>query len=261
VTQFILPLMQEVETVREQVQANEERLVQKDQIEAELKQAKAELVKVNRQKDQVMALFAKEKDLNTVLFDINQLIERNNSGIEAERQAKLGNCPAYIRQQYTNKALRQNFEETNFKGPMIAEAKLKTFKPDENGIQVISDVSKDPYLKPALVGKLRRQTIDVAFQGNFKQAQSIFRTIERLQPLLIIKDLKVVRGGGTTSGNDSNGRYYETSPGKYEFLPGCQPDAVTTTTFKMDALLPLAPVEADPKAAKPAAPAQATPTP
>jgi type IV pilus assembly protein PilO len=262
-SQLVLPLNDEVSAVKADVEAGKERLAQKDQIEAELKQAKADLVKVNRQKDQVMALFAKEKDLNTVLLDLNQLIEKNNAGIDAARSAKVGNCPVPIQQQYTNTALRQAFEDQTFKGPMIAEAKLKTFKPDENGIQVLSDVSKDSYLKPALIGKLRRQTIDVSFEGNFNHVQSIFRAVERLQPLLIVKDLKVTRKtAGSSTGGD--GLYIGNGQGRLEFLANCQPEAVTTATFKMDALLPLAPVVAEAsKPAKAAADAatKATPSP
>lgn len=247
----VLPLKDATDTVTSEVQEGKRRLEQRGQIEADLEQAKADLVKVERQQQQVMSLFASERDLRTVLLDLNQLIERNNAGVMAARQAKLANCPAEIRQQYANLASQQRLEEEILKGPLVAEAKLETFKPDENGIQVITadDVAKTTYLKSPLVGQLRRQTIEVSFEGNFSQAQSIFRTIERLRPLFIVTDLKVVRknpvGGGQLDG------IYAVTPSGVEFLSNCQPEVVTVASFKMDALLPLAPTEAAAIAAKP----------
>jgi type IV pilus assembly protein PilO len=236
VTQLIMPLMEENSQRQATLDEKKTRLEQKEQIESQLKQAKVELVKVKKQKQQVMSLFANERDLNTLLLDLNQLIEKNNAGILASRQAKLASCPAEIRQQYNNLALSQEFED-KVKGPIVAEAKLRKFKPDEKGTMVISEVGNDAYVKPALVGKLRRQTVEVEFEGNFNQTQSIFRTIERLQPLLIVKDLKVERKNA--GGNDSGGLYASTGDGGVQYLTNCQPEVVTKTSFKMDALLPL----------------------
>lgn len=237
VTQLIMPLMEANSIAQTTLEEKETRLAQRDKIERDLKQAKAEMVKVGKQKEQVMSLFANERDLNTLLLDLNQLIERNNAGVLAARQAKLANCPAEFRQQYTNLALQQEFED-KLKGPMVAEAKLRKFKPDENGTVVINEVGKDAYVQPALVGKLRRQTVEVEFEGNFNQTQSIFRTIERLQPLLIIKDLKVVRKNAGSGGTAE--LYAAVGEGNVQFLTNCQPEVLTTTSFKMDALLPLA---------------------
>jgi type IV pilus assembly protein PilO len=246
----VLPLKGETDTVTSEVVEGKRRLAEKDQIEAQLKQAKENLVKVEQQQQQVLSLFANEQDLKTILLDLNQLIEKNNAGVMAARQAKLANCPLEIRQQYANLARQQQLEDQVLKGPLVAEAKLTTFKPDEKGIQLITaaDVAKDTYLTPPLAGQLRRETIEVAFEGNFSQAQSIFRTIERLKPLLIIKDLKVVRKN-PVGGNQLDG-IYAVTPGGVQFLSNCQPEVVTTTSFKMDALLPLPPTNA---AAQPAA--------
>jgi type IV pilus assembly protein PilO len=256
ITQLLMPLLEANSQAQKTLEEKQERLAQKDKIENDLKLAKQELVTVKKQKTQVMSLFANEKDLNTLLLDLNQLIEKNNAGVLAARQAKLSSCPVEIRQQYTNLALSQEFED-KIKGPLIAEAKLRKFKPDENGTVVIADTS-DSYVQPALVGKLRRQTTEVEFEGNFNQTQSIFRTIERLQPLLIVKDLKVERKNA--GGNDSSGLYASTGDGGVQFLTNCQPEVVTKTSFKLDALLPLntdVTTAAKPPAATPAAtPAQ-----
>lgn len=257
----VLPLKDEVDTVVGQVEEGQRRLDQKAQIEAELKQAKADLVKVERQKQQVMSLFAEEKNLKTILLDINQQVEKNNARVQGARDAKIANCPADLRQQYANPARWKNIEETYLKGPLVAEAKLKSFTPSKDGIQIITaaDVAKDTYLKPPLVNQLRRQTTDIAFEGTFAQAQSIFQAIEKLKPLLIVKDLKVVRKSPISNGQPD--AIWTQTAGGVEFLANCQPEVVTITSFKLDALLPLKPVEPEPAAkpapaAAPAAPAK-----
>jgi type IV pilus assembly protein PilO len=242
----IEPLQRSHDQLQLDVQTKQEKLARQDQIEKDLKKAKADLVIVNKQRDQVMALFAKEKDLNTLLLDVNQLIEKNNSGILAAKEAKLNSCPGWVREQYSSIAKSQTFEDQV--GPIIAEARLTKFQPSDKGIETITAVGNDSYMQPALVNKLRRQTVDIAFQGNFSQTQSIFRTIERLQPLLIVKNLKI----GLNQGGAKTGGLYETGPGDaVRFLTNCQPETLITTSFKVDALLPLAAVAA-PKAGTPA---------
>jgi type IV pilus assembly protein PilO len=260
VMNVLIPLKDETDSLTAEVQEGERRIEQKAQIETDLKQAKADLVKVERQKQQVMSLFAEEKNLKTILFDLNQQVEKNNGRVKGARDAKIANCPAEWRREYAdpNPARWQQFEEKVMKGPLVAEAKLKSFTPAKEGIQTIeaADVAKDTYLKAPLVGQLRRQTTDIAFEGTFAQAQSIFQAIEKLKPLLIVKDLKVVRKTPIT-GAQSDG-IYAVTPNGVEFLASCQPEIVTVTSFKLDALLPLKPVEPEPTAAK-AGGAAATP--
>jgi type IV pilus assembly protein PilO len=264
-TQVVMPLKDEADAVKAEVEEGERRIEQKAQIEAELVAAKKDLVKIDRQKQQVMSLFAEEKNLKTILLDLNQQVEKNNARVKGARDAKIASCPAELRQQYANPNRWKNIEETVLKGPLVAEAKLKSFTPAKEGIQTITaeDVSKDTYLKPPLVGQLRRQTMDIAFEGTFAQAQSIFQAIEKLKPLLIVKELKVVRKNPVANGQTE--AVWTPTPGGngIEFLPNCQPEVVTVTSFKLDALLPLKPVEpevaAKPAAAAPAAAAPAKP--
>ncbi len=66
------------------------------------------------------------------------------------------------------------------------QAQLTSYKPD-NGIQTVEDSS----LGTALNGKMKRQSIDVEFEGTFDQTQSLIRNIERLQSsLLLVKDFQ-----------------------------------------------------------------------
>jgi type IV pilus assembly protein PilO len=256
---LISPLMEENGTIQADVDSKEEQLKKAEQIKRDLKAAKEELVKVGKQREQVMSLFAKERDLSTLLLDLNQLIERNNSGVLAAKQSKLATCPSWVREQYTKVAKSQSFEDQV--GPLVAEARLNKFQP-AGVTEVITAAGSDSYVQPALLGKLKRQTIDVSFQGNFNQTQSIFRTIERLQPLLIIKNLSMTLGANRAI---KSGGLYEDGPGEtIRFLTNCQPETLVTTTFKMDALMPAsADIVAPPgsPAASPSASPSATPPP
>ncbi len=241
----VSPTWDSYQDLNKKVQEKSEQLKQQASIKQQIQDAKTKLVQVKQQREQVLALFANEKTLDTLLLDINQLIDKNNADRVGATKAKLNSCPSWVRDQYSDIVTYQKFEDKV--GPLVAEAKLKKFTPDVKGTQIVSDGS----LGPAINNKLKQQTIDVQFQGNFNQTQSIFRTIERLQPLLLIKNLKIEVG-------DKNralipGGLYEIAPGGIvRFLTNCQPDSKITTSFQMQALMPL--TEADKKALPPPTP-------
>jgi RNA-binding protein YhbY len=65
------------------------------------------------------------------------------------------------------------------------KAKLINYKPQEDGTTVISDGS----LGDLVNNKLKRKTIDLELEGTFEETQGILRDIERLQPLLMVKNI------------------------------------------------------------------------
>lgn len=240
---LVMPAWETNQQLDAKVKEKSEQLKQQAAIRKQIQDAKDKLTQANQQRDQVYGLFASEKTLNTLLLDINQLIERNNAGLVAARNAKLNSCPVYVRQLFATPNGADEFKEKF--GELVAQARLKKFKPSETGTQIINDGS----LGAAINNKLKRQTIEVEFRGNFNQTQSIFRTIERLQPLLLVRNLEV-----KVAENKVSEGLYEIQPnGTIQYLTNCQPDIQVTTSFQMDALLPL--TEAERKAI------QATPTP
>jgi type IV pilus assembly protein PilO len=50
--------------------------------------------------------------------------------------------------------------------------------------------TKEPLLAAEASGKLKRKTVNLEMEGSFEQVQSILRSFERLQSLLIIRDFK-----------------------------------------------------------------------
>lgn len=65
------------------------------------------------------------------------------------------------------------------------QSSLVSFVPDSGGITPIDDGSFGSNLD----GKIRVQGIDLVLEGDFEQSQTVLQNIERLQPLLIVKNL------------------------------------------------------------------------
>ncbi|MCU0551719.1 MAG: hypothetical protein MUC48_20445 [Leptolyngbya sp. Prado105] len=244
---LVMPAWEANQALDATVKEKTQQLQQQAAIRKQIQDAKDNLAKAKQKRDQVYGLFASEKTLNTLLLDLNQLIERNNAGLLAARNTKLNACPVYVQQLFATPTGAEDFRERF--GDLVAEAKLKRFKPDEKGAAVINDSS----LGAPINGKLKRQTIDIEIRGNFNQTQSIFRTIERLQPLLLVRDLDVK----VIDNKISEGLYEIQPDGTIRYLTNCQPDNQITTTFQMDALLPL--TDADRKALQAATPPAAAP--
>ncbi|MEA5575156.1 pilus assembly protein PilO [Anabaena sp. UHCC 0451] len=112
---------------------------------------KAELAQTKQQQTQVLALFANEKSLDTLLIDTSRLVDSSNT------------------QTLGNNGIR---------------AKLKRFVPSGDQAEIITDSS----LGEKVNNKLKRQVIEVEIEGNFEQTQAIMRNIERLQPLLLVQE-------------------------------------------------------------------------
>jgi type IV pilus assembly protein PilO len=75
-------------------------------------------------------------------------------------------------------------------------------------------------------GKLKRMNINVEIVGTYEQTQSILRNIERLQPLLIVRDYQSTLS--TVQATDAKGKpIRRVGP------------APITTSFQLQALMPL----------------------
>jgi type IV pilus assembly protein PilO len=124
----------------------------------------------------------------------------------------------------------------------VRQGELQKFTPVINAGNNGAEIVKDGSLGAALDNKLKRKTVTVVLKGNFEQVQSILRTIERLDQLLLIKDLS------------ANVRVQPVAidrQGKMLPLPAPRID----TSFKIQALIPLTAAE-QAAAAPPPAPAK-----
>jgi type IV pilus assembly protein PilO len=129
---------------------------------------------------------------------------------------------------------------------------LKLYKPGENTQSQTPDgVVNDGSLGPQVNGKLKRKTINVELEGSFDQIQSILRSFERLQTLLLVKDLKIETADepiivlvDPESGKSVPG--IRKKDNQQKIIPGGKP--TLKATFKLEALMPVTQEETNPAA-------------
>lgn len=199
-------------TLRSDIAAKEGQLASQAQQLQNIALIEAELEAAMQRRRSVYSLFANEETMDTLLLDINQRIESSN--------ASLGG----VRAQVTSRGIPA----------ILVDAQLQSFTPGEKA--VVADGS----LGEGVNGKLRRETYSVRFSGDFAQTQSILRNLERLEPLLMVRDFRIESGEvvpETVIG--ANGQVV------------IQPKTPITTSFEIDALMPTADADVPPDVSVP----------
>jgi type IV pilus assembly protein PilO len=117
--------------------------------------------------------------------------------------------------------------------------------------QQANGIVTDNSLGPLVNGKLKRKTVNVQFEGSFDQVQSIMRSFERLQSLLIVRDYKAEVSTPQAVLVDSGGRAIPVvvNPNR-QVIPNAKP--TLKTTFKLDVLSPVTAEEGKEAAPQPA---------
>ncbi|MBD2138397.1 pilus assembly protein PilO [Anabaena sp. FACHB-1237] len=123
---------------------------QKRILSKQIKKVESDLEAAKAQQKQVLGLFADEKSLQTLLLDTSRLVDSSNTQAPAN----------------------------------VVEAKLKRFFPVSEKPEIVIDSSFGPEVN----NKLKRSVIKVNIEGTFEQTQDIMQNIERLQPLLLVKN-------------------------------------------------------------------------
>lgn len=237
VLNLVQPAWDRYQELNTQVEQKRLELEGRQKLESDIQKAQAELETAKRQKARVESLFSNQTTLKTVLLDINRLIEARNEGLAAAKAAKLRSCPAWV---------RNNLKQVEDRvGALKTEARLGKFEPNSQRSGLITDGSYGTSVN----NTLGREVANVSFEGNFDQTRLILRDLERLQPLLVVKNLRITAGDNR---NQGSGRLYEIRPNGIVFLENCQPETKLTTTFDLEALRPPTPKELE--ALKPAQP-------
>jgi type IV pilus assembly protein PilO len=201
---YLQPQLAKNQELETKLADTQNQINQRKDNDKKIAEAERNLDRANAQKQVVTSLFASDKKLDTLLLDLNKLVN-------------------------------------------IRQGQLQRFTPDapvagggSSGAAVVTDSS----LGAVLNGKVKRKGVSIEVNGNFEQVQSILRTIERLDQLLIVKDFKADVDKSTLKiVVDANGK----------IIP--QPEATIKTSFKIQALIPLNAAE-QAAAAPPPAPAK-----
>jgi type IV pilus assembly protein PilO len=94
-------------------------------------------------------------------------------------------------------------------------------------------------------GKLQRKTYNITLEGNFDQVQSIMRSFERLQSLLVVRDFKSELTDQQVFLINDSGQATPAFVRKDTRAGGVQARPTLKTTFKLDALVPTSELEAN----------------
>jgi type IV pilus assembly protein PilO len=201
---FVKPVWDTSQQLSADIAAKQSQLLNREETQRQIQQARANLQAAKKLKADVLSLFANDPSMDTLLLDLNERVQSANAGIaDPDRRATLSKFTL-------NDAL--------------------------------SGVVNDSSLGPTVNGKLERRVFDVQMQGSFPQTQSIIRSIERLQPLLVVRNFKSELNQDTRAiVLDDQGR----------LAAGSQPIPTLTTSFRLIALIPAAAEQ----------PATASPTP
>lgn len=189
--QYLVKPVQEQKTTLEQQVAEKEQQVQ--QQEANLKKIEAleaELATAMGKRAAVYELLGTPQSLDTLLLDINQQIQNSNAAISdvlradfdktgGEAQlAALGLNSQQIAQ------VRNLFANDPVIQKLLYTSELFAFNPTE------SIIIEDGSYGDELDGKLQRYSVEVSLQALFPQTLNILRNIERLEPLVEIRDFR-----------------------------------------------------------------------
>ncbi len=147
---LVQPALETNQALRRDIAEKEQQLLNEEESRRQLEAARTRLENAQLLRADVLALFADEESMDTLLLDLNERVQAVNAGI-------------------TNEANR---------------ATLSRFERDPGASGVVSDGS----LGPAVNNQLQRQVYNVEMVGSFAQTQSIIRNIERLQPLLVLRN-------------------------------------------------------------------------
>lgn len=164
----VRPAWEANQQIRQEIATKRQQLVDQEEIQNQIEQARQDLAEAEQLRADVLALFADEESLQTLLLDLNARVqgaEVSTPAIEIDDVATGG------------AAVLERFALV----PPAAAA----------GGGAPSDVINDGSFGPSVNGRLRQQVYDVQINGTFGQTQSIIRNIERLRPLLVVKDLEM----------------------------------------------------------------------
>lgn len=146
---LVSPVLETNAQLQAEVSEKEALLVDTGELERQINEAKERLTEAEALRGDVRGLFATEDSLDTLLFDVNARVQSANLNVPEGRRAQL----------------------TKFE-----------LDPASSGVITDSSFGAD------VNNRLERRVFNVEMQGDFAQTQSIIRSIERLQPLMVLRN-------------------------------------------------------------------------
>jgi type IV pilus assembly protein PilO len=205
----VLPAIQQGSTLSQEIETTQNEIEEQNERLSKKAEAEQELAAALQRRASVTGLFADESTLETLLFDLNEQLNQINASITEDDE----------------------------------KARITEFEPVQSQDGSDTEIVNDSSLGAGVNGQLRRRSYEVEFEGSFAQTQQFLTILERLQPLLVVRNL-------TTELNEKN----PVLEGEYQngkFVPATeQPQRRLTTAFDLHALLPLSQEQVEAAAAE-----------
>lgn len=193
-TTLVQPAWQRNQELQQEADNKRSQLVDQAEIQRRITEARANLQREQQLNADVRTLFADKESLDTLLLDINARVQAVNAGIQDPDR----------------------------------RATLSKFDLNPAASVVVTDGS----LGPEMNNRIEARVYDVEMKGSYAQTESIIRNIERLQPLLVVRDLVSELDSSTQAIRlNAQGR----------LTPTGQPEARITTSFQLIGLIPVDP--------------------
>ncbi|TVR15252.1 MAG: hypothetical protein EA395_01535 [Phormidium sp. GEM2.Bin31] len=231
--QFVEPLWAQRQELQVEIAEKETQIDGQGNVQAQIEQAEAERDEVQALQEDVLSMFASPDSLETLLLDINQQVNQRNANLSADEirtRLVAQGCPPGLLEDFTNVNERVNgfFSEVSLKeftpvfpGGGRGQTNAASITPD--GYELVMDGSFGRQADQ----QVKRQTYQVRMQGNFAQTRTVLMQLEQLQPLLVVRDFE--------SSQETPTFIYD----EEGLLANCQPETKITTSFRLEALLPL----------------------
>ena len=200
----VLPSMQQGNDLNQEIETTQQEIENQNERLKNRGEAEAELIIALQRRASVTGLFADESTLQTLLFDLNEQIDQINANVTTDAE----------------------------------KARITQFEP-VGEIEIVNDSS----LGTGVNGQLRRREYQVEFEGSFVQTRQFLTSLERMQPLLVVRNLtsKLVEQNPVVQGEYKDGK----------FVPSAdQPQRRLEIAFDLEALLPLSQEEVEARAAE-----------
>ncbi|MGL5082025.1 MAG: pilus assembly protein PilO [Microcoleaceae cyanobacterium] len=195
---LVMPTLSKGGTLKTEIETKQQEIKQQDERLSKEAEANARLTQAQQRRADVTDLFASQQTLDTLLFDVEEQLNRQvNAEITTiEERARI----------------------TKFEPVLVTPPST----------EIVSDGS----LGSEVNGKLRRRQYKVEFEGSFPQTRQFMVILERMQPMLVVRNLKTELTEGTSivAGEYKQGRFVESTQ---------QPQRRVKTSFDLEALMPL----------------------
>lgn len=240
-TRLVSPVQRQLSDIQLRIDEKETTLENQAASLRQIEAVQAELDEVLTQREGIYSLLGDPTSFDTLLLDTNQQIERSNASIAGAIAGNLTEAQAAtltsigLSQEQVNRVIQELSED-----PVAQRAAFTSELFSFNPVGLPAPIG-DEY-GTELSGKLERQIVEVNFRGLFNQTQNILYNLERLEPLLIIRDFD-------QSFADSPGDLSEEELNRLGIRP-------LNTSFTMEVLVPLGDPREPPTPPAPEAPAE-----